>query len=128
MARTLIPNDFRDFLSIISFTGFIGIFLFFMFNITWLNDNMTGIFLLLGGSSFLVIGKVFTAKKWLRDGLEQNELAQLLAILVGFTSIVIGILFIAHVELPEKFLGTVGLVALVPAIYTLMDYIAKNRR
>lgn len=126
--KTLIPNDFRDFLSIISFIGFLSIFLFFTFDITWLEKNMTGLFLIVGGSSFLVVGKVFTIKKWVKDGIQQNELSQLLSIIFGFSALIIGILFLFGFELSTKYYGLVGLLALVPAGYTFLDYISKNTR
>lgn len=126
--RTFLPNDFRDFLSIISFAGFIGIFAAFSFGITWLNDNMTAIFLIIGGSAFLVIGKVVTAYRWVKDGISQNEPTQILAIIIGLSSIVIGILLLLNVHIPERFLGYIGIIALVPAIYTLVDYYLKNKR
>lgn len=125
--KTLIPNDFRDFLSILSFTGFLAIFLSFAFGITWLNDNMNAIFLILGGSAFLIVGKVFTIKRWIKDGIQQNELSQLISIIFGFSAIVIGILLLAGVTISTKFFGYIGILALVPMIYTFIDYVAKNR-
>ena len=124
--KTLIPNDFRDFLSWISFMGFIGIFLFFTFDIQWISNNTTPIFLILGGSAFLFVGKLFTLKKWISDGIQQNEISMLVALIFGFTSIVIGLLMLFNVEIPTKFLGYIGILALVPAVYTIIDYISKN--
>jgi len=123
--KTLIPNDFKDFLSVISLIGFIGIALFFFFELSWLNDNMTSIFLILGGASFLVIGKVVTAKRWIRDGIQQNEISQLVAIVFGFSSMVVGIMMIFGVAVGRS--NLVGLLALIPAIYILIDYVAKNK-
>lgn len=127
MKKTLFPNDFGDFLRIISFIGFLSIFLVFTFGINWIEDNMTGLFLLLGGASFLVVGKVFTIKKWLSDGIQQNELSQLLSIIFGFSAMVIGILFLVGFAIPIKFYGYIGILALIPSMYTLIDYIVKNR-
>lgn len=126
-AKTLIPNGLGDFLSILSFTGFISIFLIFTFGITILEENMTPIYLLLGGSAFLVVGKVFTLKKWIKDGIQRNEVSLLLSIVFGFSSIIISVMMFAGIELPTKFYGNVGIFALVPAIYTLVDYFAKNK-
>lgn len=126
--KTLVPNDFRDFLSILSFMGFLGIFLSFSFDISWINDNMTGIFLIIGGSAFLVIGKVVSAHRWLRDGINQNEPTQLLSIIIGLSSITIGILLLVNISLPERFLGYIGIIALVPALYTIIDYYLKNNK
>lgn len=126
--KTLLPNDFRDFLSVISFIGFISIFLTFSFGLTWVETNMTGIFLILGGSAFLIVGKVVSAKRWLKDGIQQNELSQLLAIIFGFSALVIGLLFIFGFAIPTKYYGYIGILALVPALYTLIDYLSKNKR
>jgi len=125
--KKLIPNEFRDFLSIISFVGFIAIFLFFSFNITWLDENMTSIFLILGGASFLVIGKIINIKKWARDGIQQNEVSQLISIVFGLSAIIIGLLFMFDFQIPTKYFGYIGILALVPAVYTLIDYLSKNR-
>jgi len=126
MKKTLIPNDFRDFLSLISFVGFLGIFLAFSFNVNWLQDNATGVFLIIAGLSFLVVGKAFKIKTWAKDGIQQNEISRILALVIGLSSIVIGILLVSGVNIPTRFLGYVGLIALVPAIYTVADYFTKN--
>lgn len=124
--KTLIPNDFRDFLSFISFVGFLGIFLSFTFNLTWVSDNITGLFLILGGSSFLVLGKALTFNKWIRDGIQENEPIKILTLVIGLSSLIIGILFLAQISIPVRFLGYVGIVAIIPAIYTIIDYYKKN--
>jgi|GEM_PF-6116635 len=129
MIRTkLIPNDFRDFLSIISFTGFLAIFLSYTFDISWLNDNMNAVFLILGGSAFLIVGKVFSLGKWIKDGIQQNEISQLIAIIFGLSAILIGMFLVVGVEISTKLFGYIGILALVPAVYTFIDYIAKNKR
>jgi len=122
--KTLIPNDFRDFLSIISLVGFIGIALFFFFGIEWINENMTSIFLILGGASFLIIGKVITVAKWMKDGIQQNEISQLIAIVFGLSSIIVGVMMVMGIEIGRS--NLVGVIAIVPAIYIFVDYIAKN--
>lgn len=126
-SKLLIPNDFRDFLSILSFIGFLGIFLAFSFNVNWISENMTAIFLILGGSAFLIVGKVVTLKKWISDGIQQNELSMLLAIVFGFSAIIIGLLLMFGVGIPETLFGYIGIIALIPALYTFIDYIAKNK-
>jgi len=124
--KTLIPNDFRDFLSIISFIGFLSIFLSFTFNLTWLSDNMDSVFLILGGSAFLIVGKVITAKQWVKDGIQQNEISQLVSIVFGFSSIIIGMFLIFGLTITATLFGYVGILALIPAIYTFVDYVTKN--
>ena len=127
MVKKLIPNDFRDFLSIISFIGFVAIFLSFTFDLKWLSNNMNAIFLILGGSAFLVVGKVVSAKRWIKNGIQQNEISQLVSIIFGFSSIVIGLLLILGLGITDKLFGYVGILAIVPAVYTFIDYLAKNR-
>lgn len=127
MKNKLIPNDFRDFLSILSFIGFVAIFLSYTFEISWLSDNMNAIFLILGGSAFLVIGKVVTARKWISDGIKQNEISQLISIVFGLSAMIIGLLLIFGVNIPTKLFGYIGILAIIPAVYTLIDYISKNK-
>jgi hypothetical protein len=122
------PRSFRDYLSILSFISFLAIFLNFSFGNTWLESNMTGIFLLLSGLSFLLIGKAVSIKKWARDGIQQNELSQIISIIVGFSSFIIGLLFLLNIMLPERFLGYVGILALIPAGYILLDYFKKIKK
>lgn len=124
--KSLIPNDFRDFLSILSFTGFLGIFLSFSFGVNWISENMTAIFLILGGSAFLIVGKVVTIKRWISDGISQNEMSMLMAIVFGLSAIIMGLLLMFGIEIPETLFGYIGIIALIPALYTLIDYIAKN--
>ena len=126
--KTIIPNDFRDFLSIISFAGFLGIALLYIFDISFLADNGTGIIMLLGGLSFLVVGKVFTINKWLNDGIQKNEVTLIMTIVLGISSVIIGVLLLSGYVLPESTYMFVGVIALIPAVYTLLDYYAKNTK
>jgi hypothetical protein len=124
--KKLIPSDFRDFLSIISAVGFLAIFMAFTLDITWLSENMTAIFLILGGSSFLVIGKAFSIGRWARDGIQQNEVSRLISIVFGLSAMVIGFIFLSPYEIPIRLYGYIGFLALVPMIYTIIDYLFKN--
>lgn len=128
MKKTIVPNDFRDFLSILSFIGFIGIFLTFTFRVNWISDNMTALFLIIGGSSFMVLGKIFTIKKWVSDGIQQNEISQLISMVFGVSAIIIGLFLILNINIPENLFGYIGILALVPAIYTFIDYLSKNKK
>lgn len=128
MSKRLIPDDFRDFLSILSFVGFLAIFLSYTFEISWLNENMNAVFLILGGSAFLIVGKVVTARHWIKDGIEQNEISQLTAIIFGFASIIIGLFLVFDIEISTKLFGFIGILALVPMTYTFVDYMAKNMK
>lgn len=124
--KTIIPNDFRDFLSIISIIGFLGIFLEFTFGVEWINNNASAFFLLLGGLAFLFIGKLFTIRRWVKDGIQQNEVSSLLALVFGSASIIISIMLFIGSEISTKLYGFVGFLALVPAFYIFIDYLAKN--
>jgi len=126
-SKYYLPNDLRDFLSLISFLGFIGIFLSFVFNITWITDNLTAIFLVFGGAGLLIVGKVVTIRKWLKNGVQENEVAQLASLIFGLSAFIIGILFLFNITIPERILGYIGLVALVPAFFILIDYIVDNK-
>ena len=124
--KTLIPTDLRDFLSIISFLGFIAIFAKFTLNSLFLSELMDSLFLIISGAGLMVIGKVFTIKQWIKDGVQSNEFLQLFAILFGLSSMIIGFLLLFGIGIPVNFQGFVGMLALVPAAFIFIDYIAKN--
>lgn len=124
--KTLRPNDFRDFLSIISFIGFVAIFLKFSFNFDWLSNALDSIFLILAGAGLLVVGKVLSIDSLLKDGIQKNETTQLLSLIVGFSSLLIGVILLIGLSIPVRFLGYVGIVAIFPAIFILLDYLVKN--
>lgn len=126
MKKTLIPNDLRDFLSILSFVGFIAIFLKFALNNPILSNVMDSIFLLIAGAGLMVIGKVFHIVKWAKDGIQSNEVTQLMSIIFGMASIVIGVMMLFNMGIPTSLRGFVGFLALVPALFIFFDYITKN--
>jgi len=128
MVKTIIPNDFRDFLSILSMIGFIAIFFEFALQNPFLSQNMTPLFLIIGGSGLMVAGKVFAIKKWAKDGIQQNEVTQVMSIIFGFSSMIIGILLWFGVGLMDTIKGFVGFLALAPAIFIFIDYLAKNTK
>lgn len=124
--RTLIPNDFRDFLSLISIFGFIAIFFQYTLNNPFLSDKLIPMFLIIGGSGLMIAGKVFQIKKWTSDGLQKHEISQVLSIIFGLSSIIIGLMIWLGIGIPSNLTGFVGMLALAPAIFILLDYIAKN--
>lgn len=124
--RTLLPNDFRDFLSLISITGFIAIFFEFALNNPFLSDKMIPLFLIIGGAGLMVAGKVLTIKQWLRDGLQRNEISMVLSLIFGISSIIIGLMLWFGVSIPSNLTGFVGILALAPATYIFLDYLVKN--
>ena len=126
MAKGIIPNDFRDFLSILSAIGFLGIFSQFILKSNIISENSTPLFLIIGGAGLMVLGKVFQIKAWLRDGLQQNEYLMLFASIFGISSVVIGILMWANITLPLEVTTLAGWLALFPLATIVMDYFAKN--
>jgi len=125
--KTIIPRDIKDFLSLISILGFIAIFFQFTLNNAFLSENMTSVFLILGGTAVLISGKVFTIKQWMKDGIQSSEYVFLFAILFGFTSMIIGILLLFNVNIPSNIQGMVGIFALAPALFILIDYLNKDK-
>ena len=125
--KTIIPNDLRDFLSIISAIGFIAIFFKFALDNPFLSNNIDSVFLILGGVGLLVIGKVFEIGKWAKDGIQSNEVTQLFAVMFGMVSIVIGVMLFMNLGIPTNLRGTVGILALFPAVFIFFDYISKNK-
>lgn len=126
--KTLIPNDLRDFLSIISFIGFIAIFFKFALAKPFLSEMMDSIFLILAGVGLLVIGKAFTINEWIKDGIQRNEVLQIFVIVFGIPSVIIGVLLLlfGRVDLTLQFQGFIGFLALGPAVFILIDYLVKN--
>ena len=76
----------------------------------------------------MVAGKVFAIKKWAKDGIQQNEVTQVMSIIFGFSSMIIGILLWFGVGLMDTIKGFVGFLALAPAIFIFIDYLAKNTK
>jgi len=128
MKKTIFPNDFRDFLSIISLVGFVAIFFEFALKNPFISQRMTPIFLILGGSGLMIAGKVLEIKKWARDGIQKNEINMVFSLIFGLTSIVIGVLLWVGVPLMDTIKGFVGFLALAPAIFILIDYLSKNTK
>ena len=128
MAKTLLPNDLRDFLSIISFLGFVGIFMSFTLKNPALNELMTPLFLIIGGAGLMVVGKVFSIGRWLKDGIQRNETNQIFSILFGLSSMIIGFLLVFGTVISTEIEGIIGFLALAPAVFILFDYITKNKK
>jgi len=125
--KTLIPNDFRDFLSIISLIGFLAIFSEFVLDNPFLSENLTSLFLIIGGAGLMVAGKVFNIASWLRDGLQKNEITMIMSVILGVSSMIIGIMMILGMSIPVNIAGMIGFIALGPAVFIFLDYITKNK-
>ena len=126
MTKGILPNDFRDFLSILSLIGFLAIFFEFVLDNAFLSENMTSLFLLIGGAGLMVAGKVFTLRQWIKDGIQGNEITWVLSLILGISAMLIGLLMFLDVTLPERVTGLIGFIALGPAIFIALDYLAKN--
>lgn len=124
--KTIVPNDFRDFLAIASFLGLFGTFLLFVFGNSIISARMDAIFLIVSGAGLMVAGKVFEVKEWLSDGLQRNEITMVLSIIIGLFASVIGVLLMAGATLSPNITSLGGYVALASAIFIALDYLAKN--
>jgi hypothetical protein len=124
--KTIFPTDMRDWLSLISLFGFLAIFLKFTFGKEFLSNAMEAIFLIFAGSGFMVLGKVFTIKRWVGDGLQQREYLQVTAIIFGLSSMIIGFMLLFKQTIPVSLYGVVGILALIPLSFILIDYWKKN--
>lgn len=127
MKKRLVPTDYYDWLAIISFIGYLGIVLQYLFGINFINDRSTSIFLIFAGVGLLFIGNVFEIKQWVGNGIQKGETIQILAIVIGLMALVVGILLIFGVTLGAKFQGFVGIIAIFPAVFIAADYFIKNR-
>ena len=126
--KTIIPSDIRDFLAILSIIGFVAIFFKFVLEKPFLSENMTPLFLIIGGLGVLISGKVFTINKWIKDGIQSGEFVFLFAIIFGFVSMILGVLLLTGINLSEKFTSLAGFLALAPALFIFIDYLAKNTK
>ena len=126
-AKTLIPNDLRDFLSLISLIGFVAMFFAWTLDNPFLSDNMDSVFLIFAGVGLMVIGKVFDIHKWAKDGIQRSETTQLFAVMFGLVSVVLGVMLFMNLGIPTNLRGTVGIFALFPAVFILWDYMLKNK-
>lgn len=124
----IMPEDFSDFLSLISFFGFVAIFFDFALNNPILSDAIIPIFLILGGIGLMYVGKAFSAHKWLGDGIQKDEFAQIFSSVFGSISIIIGLLIWIGTELSESVMGFAGWVALAPSIFIFLQYLYKSKR
>jgi len=125
--KGLIPNDFGDFLALLSFLGFIAIFFEYGLQKTFLSDALIPLFLIFGGLGLLVVGRVLEIGQWTRDGIQSDELSSVFSLLLGFISIVLGVLIWVGVELVDTIQGWVGLIALIPAVFVVIHYLQINR-
>ena len=122
----MIPNDFRDFLSIISFVGFLAISLRFLANITWLEENLTGLFLVIMGMALVGAGKLFTIKRWVKDGIKGGEIVWIVSAVFGIFTFIIGGLILLNVTISQTFSGIIGIAGVIAGLFIILDYIVKN--
>jgi len=127
-SKTLIPNEFRDYVYISSFLGFLGIFALYILGSSYLSENFTPITLLVGGVGMLIAGKVLTLKDWAKDGIQSNELTLILSLVIGLVSIILGVMGLVGYPISSRYDGLIGTIALFPAVYIALEYFAKNTR
>ncbi len=125
MKKTIVPNDLRDFMSLAGIFSALGIFWKFFLQKDFFIDG-DALFLILVGAGLLVTGKVFTIKKWARDGIQESEYLFLFSILLGFPAIILGVLVAIGMTLPQNVSSIAGFLALFIGAVTLFDYIKKN--
>ena len=126
-SRTMLPNDFGDILSLVSFYGFLAIFFQYALQNESLMLVTTPIFLVLGGAGLMIVGRVVTIRSWAKDGIQPNEYAQVFSIVFGISSIVLGVLLWVGASLPVSIQGWVGLFALPPLVFIAIHYYLKNK-
>lgn len=124
----LVPEDFADFLSLISLFGFIAIFLDFALDNPILSQAIIPAFLILGGAGLMYVGKFFSVHKWLGDGVQKDEWAQIFSSVFGIITVLIGVLIWLSIELSDKVTGFAGWVALAPAVFIFLQYLYKSKR
>jgi len=126
MARkNILPQSFGDWLSILSFMGFI--FIMLQFNPFGesidLSDFTLSLFMILSGGGLITMGRLFSARKWARDGIQGQEFVWLFTSIFGIGNIVIGILALPSVNLiTEGLNGLIALSAISSALFIMYQY------
>ena len=70
--RGLIPEEYRDFLAILSGIGFLFIFLESISQLM-LSQFMKSLFLIISGLGLIKIGNLMDIGKWARDGIQKGQ-------------------------------------------------------
>ncbi len=127
MARQkLLPQGFGDFLAVLSFSGFLFIFLDAL-EIADLSLYTTSLFLILSGIALMIRGKILTFNKWIIDGLQQNEFNQTIVLILGVFSVGAGILALPNVSVLSAPLP--GIIAISSAIsmgFIMLQYFTSS--
>lgn len=115
MAKTKKP--FQDALTLISMWGFLGIALL-SFNIIDLGNWDIPFLMIIAGGALFLEGEGLTVRKWTKDGLQGNEVAKLITIIVGVFSMVVGILALPFINITSPQLQSIiGVVAIFSLIF-----------
>ncbi len=123
------PQRFADYLSLISFIGFVLIALKFG-NIIDLTESMTGIFLIGAGFAMITAGNLLRIHKWARDGIQgDQEVLWLATSLLGVFSIASGGALVFGLGLENPKIQTLILFsAIFSAIFTFIQYVKRRKR
>ena len=57
-----------------------------------------------------------------------DEIIQIYLALIGLASLIFGTLLLVGIGIGTQFKGFVGVIAIFPALFILLDYIAKNKK
>ena len=119
MAKT--RKGFEDSLLVISIFGFAAITLNSFGKID-LSSFQTAVFMIAAGLGLLVEGQIKTFRQWSRNGIQSNEVPLILTLLVGFFSIIVGILALPFINVTNSQLQTVtGIVAAFALAFILLQ-------
>ncbi|MAG47924.1 hypothetical protein CL617_04925 [archaeon] len=120
LINRILPTEFDDFLSIISFLGFLGIFLTFIFNLDVLSNIMTPIFLIVGGLGLLFVGQIHIFKR--KKERKIRNLTKVMYLIFGSSSIIMGTLLLFNIDITLQLKGIIGFIALIPAGFIIYEY------
>jgi len=124
--KNIKPNSFGDYLAIISFIGFLVIFLNSISSIN-LNPYLTSIFLIFSGAGLMTAGKIFSINQWISDGLQGSEFAWLFTSIFGILSVVIGILALPQINLiTPQLQGIISISALASMVFIVYQYLIND--
>ncbi len=116
---------FNDSLTLYSLFGFLVIMLLGWFSID-LGAWSISMLLIFTGISFLLEGQIMTARYWLKDGVQGNEIPLLLTLFVGLIVAIMGILKmpIIHYTSPtlNVFISWIALFAFVFIVWQRWFY------
>ena len=110
----------------------LSLFLFSVIAIDALTDlNLSawlfGGALIIAGVGFVFVGQITSINKWLKDGIQKNEINFIITILLGLFSFVMGILILPPVSVVGQATnGIIAVIAMVSIVYiVLLSWVFK---